>query len=152
MSKSPNLTEGESHYLITIYREQKEESEKVSTTSIAGKFDVSPATVTETLQKLSKKKMLKYKPYKGVELTEQGLSEARKFLRKHRLLELLFSESFGYDPGESCEEASKIDHQTSQKLARSICRAFGHPNSCPCNKEIFTDPKCRNEERVVEDD
>lgn len=153
MGTDIQLTKNESRYLKMIYREQQEESGKVSTTSIAREVGVEPATVTETLQNLAKKNILEYKPYHGVHLTEKGLTEARNILRKHRLLEFLFHERFDYLPEESCSEASKIDFRVSDRLVNSICRTYGHPESCPCNKRIFRITECvgSNEGKIGEE-
>lgn len=145
MASDASLTEIESRYLKLIYRKQHEESKKISTTALSDMIGVTPATVTETLQELSKKKILDYEPYHGVQLTETGVSEARELLRKHRLLELLFSKGLGHSSKESCEEASKLDYHVSDGLISSICRNYGHPDTCPCGKEIFGNPTCKGE-------
>ncbi len=132
-----DLTEKEGHYLKFIYRKQIEESEDVSTSSLANHFEVRPPTVTEILKKLDNKEVLNYESYRGVELTEKGISMGKELLRRHRLLELLFSKRFGFDPQESCFEASKIDLHISKKLTNSICKHYDHPQNCPCEKKIY---------------
>jgi len=137
------VTVNEGKYLKLIYRKQHEESSKVGTNLIAKTVRVQPATVTETLQKLAEKGLLRYKRYYGVELTEEGIAEAKKLLRKHRLLETLFVRLMKYAPTKACNEASRIDYYCSEALANSICSTYGHPAQCPCNKQIYTDPNCR---------
>ncbi|MGB9521752.1 MAG: metal-dependent transcriptional regulator [Anaerolineales bacterium] len=139
------MTETETKYLMLIYRKQVEGSSDVSTTSIAKIFKVRPATVTEVLRNLSKKRLLVHRPYRGVELTEEGKREARKLLRKHRILEVLFADLLKYDPKSACKEASKLDYHASMELINTICRTYGHPTSCPCKKTIFTDVRCKRE-------
>lgn len=143
MDDKTRLTERESKYLKLIYRKQYESSEKIKTSTIAKILNVKPATVTETLKNLGNKNILVHESYHGVKLTQLGISKAHKLLRKHRLLELLFKDKLGYNPQESCEEASKIDYHISEKLTRSICRSYNHPDTCPCDKEIYSDPNCR---------
>ena len=140
---SQALTENEGRYLKLIYRRQVEEHKRMRTTEMAKIFKVKPATVTETLQKLAQKKLLRYEPYRGVELTRQGLSEARSLLRRHRLLETLLVNHLGYGVQEACIEASRLDHRTSKDLTDKICRTYGHPRLCPCNKPISVDRECR---------
>jgi DtxR family Mn-dependent transcriptional regulator len=136
---SHGVTENEGRYLKLIYRRQVEEGGKLGTTEIADLFDIQPATVTEALQKLAQKKLVIYKPYRGVKLTEQGLSEAKTLLRGHRLLETLLVNHLKYDVQEACEEASRLDHHTSRNLINKICQTYAHPKLCPCNKTIFKD-------------
>lgn len=140
------LTENEGRYLKLIYRRQVEKQRKVRTTEMAQIFEVQPATVTETLQKLAQKNILRYEPYQGVELTRHGLSEAKFLLRRHRLLEILLVNHLGYSVQEACREASRLDHRTSKDLTDTICRNYGHPKLCPCNKPIFMDKECREAE------
>src|SRR3989304_8035288 len=78
-------------YLKAIYG-QSRTGDLVSTTGISQKLDVSPASVTEMLKKLSADGYIKYSPYHGSTLTEKGLQEAQKVTRKHRLLEKFLSD------------------------------------------------------------
>jgi len=119
-----------------------EEDDRVTTTGLAKMFKVSPAAVTETLQILAKKKLVKYIRYYGVRLTEKGMIEAQKLLRKHRILEFLFTDFLSYDLKKACEEASRIDFYCSEVLINSICRTYGHPDTCPCDKRIFKSLEC----------
>jgi len=141
------ITENEGKYLTFIYRKQNEELSRVRTTIVAKAVGVRPATVTEMLQKLAEKGLLKYTRYRGIGLTEEGLVEARKLLRKHRLLEVLFVRALNYDVQSACDEASKMDHYASVNLVNTICRTYGHPETCPCNKTIFGDGECGRESR-----
>ncbi|MFQ6080776.1 MAG: metal-dependent transcriptional regulator [Candidatus Bathyarchaeia archaeon] len=143
MSAEPGITVNEGKYLKFIYRKQHEEFGRVRTTVIARSVGVRPATVTEMLQKLAEKGLLRYARYRGVRLTKKGIVEARKLLRKHRLLEFLFVRSLNYDVQRACDEASKLDHYASEDLVNTICQTYGHPETCPCNKAIFSDEKCK---------
>ena len=145
LSAETGITVNEGKYLKLIYRKQREELSRVKTTVVAKSVRVRPATVTEVLQKLAGKGLLRYTRYRGVRLTENGFAEARKLLRKHRLLETLFVRSLNYDVQKACDEASKLDHYVSEDLVNTICRAYGHPETCPCNKTIFSHEGCEEE-------
>jgi len=136
------ITVKEGKYLKLIYRKQHEEFSRVQTTVVAKSVRVRPATVTEMLQKLAEKGLLRYKRYRGVELTEKGFAEAQKLLRKHRLLETLFVRSLKYDVEKACDEASKLDHYASEDLVNAVCRTYDHPETCPCKKIIFSHERC----------
>lgn len=144
MNAESRITVNEGKYLKFIYRKQHEEFSRVKTTLIAGFVGVRPATVTEMLQKLAEKDLVKYTRYHGVRLTEKGVAEARKLLRKHRLLEFLFARLLNYDVQKACDEASKLDYHASEDLVNAICRTYGHPETCPCNKAIFGSERCRD--------
>jgi len=143
MGAELSVTENEAKYLKLIYRGQCEESTKVRTTAVAKSLGVRPATVTEVIQNLSEKNLLWHKRYHGVELTKEGIAEARKLLRKHRILEILFTDFLKYNAQRACNEASKLDYRASGSLINAICKAYGHPEICPCKKVIFSDPKCK---------
>ena len=142
MSSKIELTENEGKYLKLIYRRQREESKEIRTTDIADFLQVRPATVTEVLQNLDSKGMIRHESYKGVELTRMGVEKARNLLRRHRILETLFVNYLGFDEGQACEEAIQIDQHVSEYLIDSICKSFGHPSMCPCGKRIFGSSKC----------
>lgn len=137
-----SITTNEGRYLKFIYRRQVEEGDRVGTTGLAESFKVRPATVTEALQKMASKGLLKYTRYHGVELTEEGIARAQKLLRKHRLLEVLFVNFLKYDARRACDEASRLDHHASEVLVNTICQTYGHPETCPCGKAIFRDEEC----------
>lgn len=142
MNVELKVTENEARYLKLIYREHCEGSSKIRTTAVAKSFGVQPATVTEVIQNLAEKNLLRHKRYRGVELTKEGTAEARKLLRKHRILETLLVDLLNYDPQTACDEASKLDYHASRDLINAICRIYGHPKTCPCKKIIFSDPRC----------
>lgn len=142
LSVKISLTLKEGKYLTFMYRRQVEEDKKATTTTLAKSFKVNPATVTETLQKLAKKKLVDYTRYYGAKLTERGIIEAQKLLRKHRILEVLFVKLLNFDAESACEEAAKIDHYCSIDLINAICQTYEHPDTCPCSKKIFRDPTC----------
>lgn len=143
MGTELSVTENEAKYLKLIFRKQCEESTKVRTTAVAKSLGVQPATVTEVIQNLSEKNLLRHRRYHGVELTKEGIAEARKLLRKHRILEVLFTNILNYNAQNACKEASKLDYHASRGLINAICRAYGHPEICPCEKAIFSDSKCK---------
>ena len=145
MSGKLRITVNEAKYLKLIYRQQYEKLCKVKTTLLARSVGVRPATVTEMLQRLAEKGLVKYTRYHGVKLTEKGVNEARKLLRKHRLLEVLFVRFLDYNVQKACVEASKLDYYASENLVNTICRTYGHPKNCPCNKAVFCDERCRGE-------
>ena len=142
MKADLEITVNEGRYLKFLYRKQREEASQIGTTALAEAFRVKPATVTEMLQKLSEKGLLRYTRYHGADLTEKGIIEAEKLLRKHRILEVLFVRFLNYSSQKACEEATELDHHVSEKLANAVCQAYRHTEVCPCGKTIFKDRIC----------
>lgn len=148
LSSESSITPKQGKYLTFMYRKQVEEGKKATTTILSRWFRVNPATTTEILQKLAEKNLVKYARYYGAKLTEKGVAEAQKLLRKHRVLEVMFVNFLKYDTQKACQEASKIDHYCSEDLINSICRTYKHPNRCPCDKTIFDNIKCRRQDQT----
>ena len=67
-----------------------------------------------------------------VEFTERGRQRAADVIRRHRLAEKLFTESFGMQDEEEVEEqACKFEHVLSPEATERICSFLGHPKTCP---------------------
>jgi len=118
-------------YLKTIYSLSKNEEGIVNTTDISQKLDVTPASVTEMLKKLSEEGYIKYSPYHGSTLTEKGLKEAQKVTRKHRLLESFLSNVLRIGNDKVHQEACQMEHTLSDEAEESLCRLLNHPDTCP---------------------
>jgi DtxR family Mn-dependent transcriptional regulator len=97
------LSQSVQDYLKTIYKLQ--ENGTVSTTEIAKELNVSGASVTGMLKRLSGMKMVDYNSYKGVRLTDDGEKIALEIIRHHRLLELYLKEMLGFSLGESARRS-----------------------------------------------
>jgi len=111
-------------------------SDRISTSTIANKFNVHPSTVTEHFQRLSNLKLLDYVKYKGARLTEEGIYQGQLLLWKHRILEVFFMQSLDLSKEEACSEAEKIDFFISPKVVKLLCKKLNHPRVCPCGFEI----------------
>ncbi|MEM7802410.1 MAG: metal-dependent transcriptional regulator, partial [Chloroflexota bacterium] len=74
-------------YLKSIYllSELSDPQGRASTTQIAERLEIRPASVTDMLKKLSDKDLISYVKYKGVSLTEKGRLTAVDIIRRHRL-------------------------------------------------------------------
>src|SRR5215212_3759365 len=81
-------------YLEWIYRLSKENDE-VTTTDLARKLKVSPASVTGMLKRLAERRLVDHQPYKGITLTEEGRVVAARVIRRHGLIERLLTDKLG---------------------------------------------------------
>lgn len=124
------LSEAQEDYLKHILK-LSEFNQQVSTQSLAKELDVKPASVTGMLKKLSELNLVRYKPYKGVELTETGSKIALEILRHHRLLEVYLADVLNYTWDEIHEEAEKLEHVISEKFEARIAEKLGHPTHDP---------------------
>jgi putative ABC transport system ATP-binding protein len=71
-----------------------------------------------------------------IELTDRGKSRARDVVRRHRLAERLFKDTFRIDDHEAHSQACKFEHIISPELDQRICSFLGHPTTCPHGNPI----------------
>ena len=116
-------------YLKAIYSQSKN-GDLASTTEISHELDVTPASVTEMLKKLSQDGYVNYSPYHGSTLTEKGFQEAKKVTRKHRLLETFLSDVLHIGKDKVHKEACQMEHVLSDEAEESLCRLLKHPDTC----------------------
>jgi putative ABC transport system ATP-binding protein len=69
-------------------------------------------------------------------LTPLGSQRARDVVRRHRLAERLFKDTFSVDDREAHTQACKFEHIISPELDQRICTFLGHPKTCPHGNPI----------------
>ncbi|NKB70177.1 MAG: metal-dependent transcriptional regulator [Candidatus Latescibacteria bacterium] len=123
------LSQAVEDYLKTIYKLQNGESTtaKVTTSLIAERMEVAPASATSMIKKLAQMRLLRHTPYRGVELTPAGENIALEVIRHHRLLELYLSEALGYPWDQVDAEADRLEHAISEEFEDRIDQALGYP-------------------------
>jgi len=121
----------EENYLKTIFKLSGENMSTVFTGDIAERIHTSAASVTDMLQKLSEKKLISYKKYKGVTMTASGKKAALSVIRKHRLWEMFLVEKLGFGWDEVHAVAEQLEHIQSDKLIEQLDKYLGHPQADP---------------------
>ena len=118
------------NYLKNIY-ELGATEKKVTTTLLAAKLKISPASVTDMVKRLSKKGFLRHVPYQGVEVTEKGKRSALKIIRKHRLWEMFLVEILHFSWDKIHEEAEEFEHIMSERMEEKVDEVLGYPEGRP---------------------
>jgi putative ABC transport system ATP-binding protein len=77
-----------------------------------------------------------------VQLTPGGSRRARDVVRRHRLAERLFTDTFGIEDCEAQNQACKFEHIISPELDQRICSFLGHPKTCPHGNPIPSGECC----------
>jgi DtxR family Mn-dependent transcriptional regulator len=135
-------------YLKTVYILSQNGS-SASTSEISRTMKIAPASVTEMLKKLAEKRYVKYSPYHGTTLTDDGRRIAEKVTRKHRLLERFLHDVLKIDNVKVHSQACEMEHSLSDDAEESLCRFLKHPDQCPDDgKEI---PPCDLQIRSCEE-
>lgn len=127
-----NLTQSIEDYLKAIYELTSNEG-RATTTKLAEYLEVTPASVTGMIKKLSATKpaLLEYQKHRGVLLTDYGKKIALEIIRHHRLLEMFLHKILHYPWDEVDEEAHRLEHVISEKFEDRIAEALGHPQYDP---------------------
>ncbi len=131
------LSQAIEDYIKAIYMLDQSEH-PVTTTGLAERLDVAPASVTNMIKRLSRLRLVRYTPYHGVELTEAGQRVALEVIRHHRLLELYLSKHLGVSLDQVHSEADRLEHVISEDLEEKIAGALGQPDLDPHGDPIPT--------------
>jgi DtxR family Mn-dependent transcriptional regulator len=134
-----NLTRVIEDYLKTIY-DLTSSNDRASTNQIAERMNVTPASVTNMIQKLSATEppLLDYRKHRGVKLTDVGEEVALEIIRHHRLLEMFLHQTLGYSWDEVHDEADRLEHVISEELEERIAISLGNPLHDPHGDPIPT--------------
>ncbi len=122
-------------YLKVVYELLREEG-RATTTAIAERLNVAPASVSGMFKKLTEMKLIEHTPYQGVVLTPTGEKLALEVIRHHRLVELYLAEALGVPWDEVHDEANRLEHAISPAIADRMAAALGHPATDPHGSPI----------------
>lgn len=92
---------------------------------------VKAPSVTGMLKRLAEAGWIDYTPGAGAVLTPAGLREARRVIRRHRLIELFLTQVLNLDWSEVDAEAEALEHAISPRLEQAIAAYLGEPVEDP---------------------
>ena len=133
-------------YLKGIYLLKKRK--QYSNKNLAEYLNISPASVSEMIKKLSNENYLILEG-RNINLTKKGSDIAVNIIRKHRVWEVFLVEKLGYDKDEIHEEAEVLEHVTSDKLLKKLEKFLFYPKECPHGSPIFYDSDGFNEANIM---
>src|SRR6516164_1634763 len=99
--------------------------------AIASRLKVRAPSVTGMLKRLAEAGWISYEPGCPVRLTAQGIAEARRVIRRHRLVELFLTRVLGLDWSEVDAEAERLEHAISPRLEQTPAAHRGEPLEDP---------------------
>jgi DtxR family Mn-dependent transcriptional regulator len=132
-----SLTRSVEDYLKAIYR-LSPEGRPASTSDIAHLLELSPASVSGMVKRLSEQGLLEHAPYKGVQLTSEGRRAALRMVRRHRLIEAYLVAFLGYSWDTVHDEAERLEHAVSDTLVERMAAVMGNPTTDPHGDPIPT--------------
>ena len=130
-------TTAEQDYLKAIHRLGGAD-QQVSPADIASRLRVRAPSVTGMLKRLAEAGWIDYESGHGARLTGRGVSEARRVIRRHRLVELLLTRVLGLDWSEVDAEAEALEHAVSPRVEQALAAFLGEPHEDPHGHPIPT--------------
>jgi DtxR family Mn-dependent transcriptional regulator len=130
------LSEIVEDYLKAIYLLHEEAQragtdDRVTTSALATRLNVSPASVTDMLKRLAQYQLVRHQKYRGVELTDEGQRLALEIVRHHRLIELYLTRMVGFRWDEVHDQAEGLEHVISEEFEDKIDALLGNPTEDP---------------------
>ena len=111
----------------------------VSPVEIAERLKVRAPSVTGMLRRLSEGGMIHYEVGRGAQLSDAGVAQARRVIRRHRLVELFLTRVLGLDWSEVDAEADALEHAISPRLEQAMAAHLGEPLEDPHGHLIPTE-------------
>lgn len=121
----------EENYLKSIYHLSQGGELDVTTNAIAENVATKPASVSDMIRKLSKKGVVIYQKYKGVQISKKGKQIALEVVRKHRLWEVFLVEKLGFNWDEVHDVAEQLEHIKSPLLIQRLDKFLNYPTMDP---------------------
>lgn len=124
--KQVRLSESSEMYLQIIWK-LTENGGEVSITDIARALGHSLSTVSERVVRLTKAGFLRHRWREQVTMTHKGRKIACSIIRKRRLLKTFLFQMAGYGIQELHQEACRLEHVISERLADALETMLANP-------------------------
>ena len=124
------LTEEKEDYLKAILTHHGD-TEYVTNKVLSQYLNIKPPSVSEMLNRLEKSNYVETKPYKGVRLTDSGLTYTLDIIKRHRLIELFLIKVLDYNWEEVHQEAEILEHRVSHLFVERLDKVLDYPKTCP---------------------
>lgn len=138
MSRSSNKED----YLKAIYENDGIDT-FVSNKALSTHLKVSPASVSEMVEKLQKDGLIEYKPYTGAKLTEDGLKQTIMIIRNHRIIETFLFDKLGYSLPDLHHLSEELEHVKDSVFFERLYHFLNQPENCPHGGIIPTETHFR---------
>jgi DtxR family transcriptional regulator, Mn-dependent transcriptional regulator len=117
-------------YLKAIYQ-LSEAGAPVSTSAIAERLGIAAGSVTGMLKRLAEAGLVDHTRYYGARLTDDGVSNAVRTIRRHRVLERFLVDILGYTWDRVHEEAERLEHVVTEEMIERMAGVLGEPEADP---------------------
>ena len=126
-----NLSKSEENYLKSIFNLSEFGNKQVTTNSISKVLNIEPASVTDMIKKLSKKKLIYHEKYKGSTISKSGIKIALQIIRRHRLWEVFLYDKLNFRWDKIHDIAEELEHVSSEELIDNLDKFLKYPQIDP---------------------
>jgi len=121
---------GAAQYLLAVYILGHREEPPIRTNAVAETLDRSPATVTETFQRLDREGLVTYESYKGVTLTDAGRDRAAELHEAYVTVSWFFRSVLELEDyeAEAMNLAGLVSPTVAQRLAATLPTEIDTPS------------------------
>lgn len=103
---------------------------------LAERLNVSPPTVTATLQRMERDGLITHGSRREILFTSEGKQAAEDIVRRHALAERLLTDLLKMPWHESHEEAHGVEHVMTPNIEARLLETLGNPTTCPHGNPI----------------
>ena len=143
-----SLSSAHEDYLRAIWKLGEWQDHPVTPSELSRALGLSPSTVSEGLQRLVAKGLIRHARYGKITLTDEGRRQAARMVRIHRLVETALVSYLGYSWDEVHDEAEMLEHAVSDTLVNRLDAKMGHPTRDPHGDYI---PDVNGDIHITED-
>ena len=132
------LTKSLEKYLLIIYSLSKE-NKKVSPKDLGNITGHNAASVLDFVKGLQKNKMVEYKPYKGINITDFGKEYAKEIEIKKETVSNFFNKFLLLEGDELREETEKLQYYIDEKIVERFNHFLDFISFCPAEVPSWFD-------------
>jgi Mn-dependent DtxR family transcriptional regulator len=116
-------------YLKAIYLVQQATDGPAATGAVADQLDVSPASANEMIGKLQTQSLLEHEKYQGVQLTDDGILQARSALTTYCIIERFLADVLEVQDYRT--EARQLESVIDETVAGRLDTIIDRCEQCP---------------------
>ena len=112
------------------------EGQEVIAARLAERLRVSPASVSQTIERMVRQDLVRVGREHQISLTDHGVTATHSIIRRHRLTERFLTDLLGLDWVQAHEEAHRLEHAISDVVEARLSVLLEHPETCPHGSPI----------------
>lgn len=107
------------------------ERQAVIAARLAERLRVTPASVSQTIERMVRQGLLVVAADHRIGLTAAGQEATNSIVRRHRLTERFLADVLQLDWAQAHQEAHRLEHAVSELVEERLSAFMEHPHTCP---------------------